>query len=103
MDTLLNQLDDNLKELYRKAVDADAMLEQFQQQGQAKHQAIFVDNSVFQASSNRFLPYLAETAEQVSAMRLSQQFNTATLQRVVRQLELLHKTLADFRTLIKAS
>ena len=27
MDTLLNQLDDNLKELYRKALDADALLD----------------------------------------------------------------------------
>ncbi|MGI5309045.1 prephenate dehydrogenase [Rheinheimera sp. WS51] len=103
MDTLLNQLDDNLKELYRKTVDADALLDQLQQQGQAKHQRIFADNTVFQASSNRFMPYLAETAEQISAIRLSQQFNTATLQRVVKQLQLLHKTLADFRIATKAS
>lgn len=103
MDTLLNQLDDNLKELYRKTVDADAVLDKLQQQGKAKHQHIFVDNSVFQATSNRFMPYLAETAEQVSAMRLNQQFNTATLERVVKQLKLLHKTLADFRLAIKSS
>lgn len=100
MDTLLGQLDDNLKELYRKALDADALLDNLQQQGQAKHQRIFVDNSLFQANSNRFMPYLAETAEQVAAMRQSQQFNTATLQRVVQQLKILHTTLADFRSVI---
>ena len=102
MDTLLNQLDDNLKELYRKALDADALLDNLQQQGHAKHQRIFADNKLFKASSNRFMPYLAETAEQIAAMRHSQQFNTATLQRVVQQLQLLHKTLAELRIAVKA-
>lgn len=103
MDTLLEQLDENLKELYRKAVDADARLEELQQQGKAKHQAIFTNDGAFQAQSNRFMPYLAETAEQIAAIRQSQQFNTATLQRVVRQLQLLHKMLAEFREVLRAS
>lgn len=100
MDNLLNQLDENLKELYRKAVDADALLDSLQQQGQAKHQRIFANSSLFQAVSNRFMPYLAETAEQVAAIRHSQQFNTATLQRVVQQMQLLHKTLAELRQVV---
>lgn len=100
MDTLLNQLDDNLKELYRKALDADALLDSLQQQGHAKHQRIFADSKIFTVTSNRFMPYLAETAEQVAAIRQSQQFNTATLQRVVQQLKQLHTTLAEFRTLV---
>jgi hypothetical protein len=33
-------------------------------------------------------------------MRQTQQFNTATLQRVVKQIQLLHKTLAEFRQVI---
>ena len=49
------------------------------------------------------MPYLAETAEQIAAIRQSQQFNTATLQRVVSQLQLLHKTLTEFRAALKAS
>ncbi len=101
MDTLLTQLDENLKELYRKALDADATLEQLQQQGQAKHQAIFGKDVAFQVQSNRFMPYLSETAEQIAAIRQSQQFNTATLQRVVTQLKLLHVTLAEFRDALK--
>lgn len=103
METLLAQLDENLKELYRKALDADAVLEQLQQQGQAKHQTIFNKDAAFQVKSNRFMPYLAETAEQIAAIRQSQQFNTATLQRVVSQLQLLHKTLTEFRVALKAS
>lgn len=102
MDTLLQQLDENLKELYRKALDADALLEQLQQQGQAKYQAVFAKDAGFKVESNRFMPYLAETAEQIAAMRHSQQFNTATLQRVVQQLQLLHKTLAELRIALKA-
>jgi hypothetical protein len=46
------------------------------------------------------MPYLSEAAEQVAAMRQTQQFNTATLQRVVKQIQLLHKTLAEFRQAI---
>ncbi|MDX3773108.1 prephenate dehydrogenase [Chromatiaceae bacterium AAb-1] len=100
MEQLLNQLDTNLKELYRKAVDADALLDNLQQQGQAKHQSIFPANGQFQVSSNRFMPYLSETAEQIAAIRQSQQFNTATLQKIVEQLKLLHQTLSDFRQVL---
>ncbi len=98
MEQLLNQLDQNLKELYRKAVDADALLDELAQQGKGKHQAIFPADSLFRISSQRFLPYLSETAEQVASIRLTQQFNTATLELVVKQLQLLHKTLNEFRT-----
>jgi primosomal protein N'' len=97
MDSLLSQLDENLKELYRKALDADALLEQLQLKGQAKHQSIFPASSDFSVNSNRFMPYLSEAAEQVAAIRQSQQFNTATLARVVKQLQLLHKTLSEFK------
>ena len=100
MDQLLEQLDQNLKDLYRKALDADAVLNEIQQQGHGKHQAIFVDDKSFLVSSNRFMPYLSEAAEHVAAMRQTQQFNTATLQRVVKQIQLLHKTLAEFRQVI---
>lgn len=97
MDTLLKNLDENLKELYRKSVDADALLDSLQQQGHGKYQHIFPQNGLFQISANRFIPYLSETAEQVAAMRHSQQFNTATLQKVVNQLQALHQTLTEFR------
>ena len=36
MEQLLNQLDQNLKELYRKAVDADALLDELAQQGKRR-------------------------------------------------------------------
>jgi hypothetical protein len=101
MDQLLNQLDANLKELYRKAVDADLMLEQLQQQGHGKYQRIFPAGGAFQADSNRFMPYLTESAELVAAIRQTQQFNTATLELLVKQLKQLHQTLADFRTALQ--
>ena len=72
MEQLLSQLDANLKELYRKALDADAILDELQQQGHAKHQAIFAADQLFQVQSPRFMPYLSETAEQVSAIRQTQ-------------------------------
>ncbi|WP_333608339.1 prephenate dehydrogenase [Arsukibacterium sp.] len=101
MEHLLTQLDENLKELYRKALDADAVLDDLKQQGKGKHQYVFPAEAGFQVQSNRFMPYLAETAEQIAAIRHSQQFNTATLQRVVQQLKLLHLTLAEFKAALK--
>ena len=100
MDQLLEQLDQNLKDLYRKALDADAVLDDIQQQGHGKYQTIFVNDKSFQVSSNRFMPYLSEAAEQVAAMRQTQQFNTATLELVVKQLQLLHKTLHEFKAVV---
>lgn len=101
MDQLLDQLDANLKELYRKVVDADAALNQLQQQGKGKHKAIFPKEAGFQSDSPRFMPYLAETAELVAAMRHSQQFNTATLQKAVQQLKWLHQTVQEFQHALK--
>ena len=98
MEQLLSQLDANLKELYRKALDADGIWDELQQHGHAKHQAIFAADQLFQVQRPRFMPYLSETAEQVSAIRQTQQFNTATLELVVKQLQLLHKTLNEFKT-----
>ncbi|MBU1436702.1 MAG: prephenate dehydrogenase [Gammaproteobacteria bacterium] len=100
MEQLLTQLDLNLKELYRKALDADAILDELQNKGQARHQAVFPAPSIFKISSPRFMPYLSETAEQIAAIRLTQQFNTATLALVVKQLQLLHKTLSEFRAVV---
>ncbi|MCC5853268.1 MAG: prephenate dehydrogenase [Alkalimonas sp.] len=101
MEQLLDQLDANLKELYRKALDADQALDALKKQGQGKHQAIFPASAGFQQQSDRFMPYLAETAELVAAMRQSQQFNTATLQRAVQQLKQLHQTLLEFQQAVK--
>ncbi len=98
METLLNQLELNLKELYRKAVDADATLQQLRQQGHGKYQQVFVNDGLFQTQSEFFMPYLSETAELIYLIRQSGQFNTATLQKIVLQLQTLHKTLAEFRT-----
>lgn len=101
MDTLLSKLEQNLKELYRKALDADTVLEQLRQQGHGKFQQIFADDGLFQCQSDHFMPYLTETADQIYAMRQAGQFNTATLEKVVKQLQVLHKTLAEFQAALK--
>ena len=97
MEELLNKLDQNLRELYRKAVDADSMLDELQASGHGKHQSIFRDG-IFTVSSNRFMPYLSETAEQIALIRQTQHFDTAVLERIVRQLQQLHVTLLDFKS-----
>jgi len=100
MDELLNKLDLNLKELYRKAVDADSVLDALQEQGHGNYQQIFIQG-LFQVQANRFMPYLAETAEQIALMRQSQQVSTDGLERIVRQLQQLHQTLTEFKTALR--
>lgn len=100
MEELLNKLDQNLRELYRKAVDADAILDELQASGHGKHQSIFKDG-IFTVNSNRFMPYLSETAEQIALIRQTQHFDTAVLERIVRQLQQLHTTLQEFKSVLK--
>lgn len=101
MDTLLTQLEQNLKELYRKALDADAVLEQLRQQGHGNFNHVFSNDGLFQSQADHFMPYLTETADQIYAIRQTGQFNTATLEKVVKQLQILHKTLAEFQAALK--
>lgn len=96
MDELLNKLDQNLKDLYRKAVDADTLLDEIQAHGHGNYQSIF-NEGLFSVKSNRFMPYLSETAEQIALIRQQQHFDTAVLERIVRQLQQLHVTLLDFK------
>lgn len=97
MEELLSKLDQNLRDLYRKAVDADAILDEIQAQGHGNYQAIF-NEGLFTVKSHRFMPYLSETAEQIAFIRKQQHFDTAILERIVRQLQQLHKTLLEFKT-----
>ena len=44
------------------------------------------------------MPYLSETAEQIALIRQQQHFDTQVLERIVRQLQQLHVTLLDFKS-----
>ena len=69
MDSVHQQLQETLQTLYRKAVDADQILDQLQHQQQGKFAAIFADDSGFATRSKRFGPYVEEIAADWQALK----------------------------------
>ena len=104
MDTLITSLEDNLKDLYRKAIDADKQIDELKQKGLGKFEAIFKEDSPFQLKSNKFMPYLEQVAEQILNLKESEHNisdQPQKLESVVKKLHLLHTTLAEFKQAIK--
>lgn len=103
MQALHQQLHDNLQLIHRKAIDADAAIDSLQQQGKGKFTTIFDGQSGFSTEARRFGPYVKELATNIKALKsadeaaLSQQ-----LPLVVKQIELLFKTLQEFKVSVKA-
>ena len=69
MDSVHQQLQETLQTLYRKAVDADARLDQLQQQQKGKFAAIFAEDSGFTTRAKRFSPYVEEIAQDWQALK----------------------------------
>lgn len=104
MKKLINSLEENLKDLYRKAIDADEKINQLKKQGQGKFEAIFNKQQGFNTSANKFMPYLEEVAESILVIKQSDtsvEQQKEQLEVVVKQLHLLHLTIANFNEATK--
>lgn len=104
MENLINSLEENLKELYRKAIDADAQINELKKQGHGKFTAIFADDTLFDLKADKFMPYLEQTAEQILKLKESgaaAQDNQKEIELIVKKLHLLHTTIAEFKTAIR--
>lgn len=104
MENLINSLEDNLKELYRKAIDADAQINTLKKQGHGKFTAIFTDETLFDLKADKFMPYLEQTAEQILKLKeseLSAQDSQQEIELIVKKLHLLHTTISEFRAALK--
>ena len=104
MENLINSLEENLKELYRKAIDADAQIDALKAQGHGKFETIFKSDAPFQAEAKKFMPYLEETAEEILAIKesgLDAEQNKQQIEQVVVKLHQLHKTIAEFNQAVK--
>ncbi len=97
--TIITELRNSLQTAYRQSLDADAVLEQLQQQGQGKFATIFPTEAKFKTQSNRFGPYVSELADRLVAFE--QQPNTTALAQLVQQMEVLLTTLSHFRQQVK--
>ncbi|WP_028117213.1 hypothetical protein [Ferrimonas senticii] len=97
--TIIDQLRNSLQTAYRQGIDADAVLDQLQQEGQGKFAAIFHQEAGFVTNANRFGPYIKELGD--SLLSFEQQPDNAQLAKLVKQLELLFTTLGHFRNQVK--
>tara|TARA_B100000408_G_C10268939_1_gene210983 strand:+ start:160 stop:558 length:399 start_codon:yes stop_codon:yes gene_type:complete len=102
LDSVHQQLQETLQTLYRKAVDADQILDQLQHQQQGKFAAIFADDSGFTTRSKRFGPYVEEIAADWQAVKqLSDEDAKQALVPLVKKIELALSTLQQFVSSVK--
>lgn len=105
MENVINSLENNLKELYRKAIDADKSLVELKKQGHGKFTNVFTNSKLFTAQSDKFMPYLEETAELILKLKNSDQNpndNQQQIELIVKQLHSLHTTLSGLQQLLKS-
>lgn len=99
---VLEQLQDNVKIIYHKAVDADKQLKQLRQQEKAGFAQIFAADSAFKNHSTTFLPYVEELAADLQAIQTDSEAHYKTLlPAIVVKIELLFKMLNAFQANLK--
>ena len=99
---VLEQLQENVKIIYHKAVDADKQLELLRQQKKAGFAQIFSADTAFKNHSNTFLPYVEELAADLLEIQTDNEEHYKTLlPAIVVKIELLLKMLNAFKTNLK--
>ncbi|MGY5451921.1 hypothetical protein ACVFI8_13390 [Agarivorans sp. MS3-6] len=99
---LVEQIQINLKDIYHKAIDADAVLKQLQEQGSAKFNGLF-KGDLFKQQHRQFLPYVEELASDLVLLQECQddEHFVTQLKIMVAKLEQIHKLLAEFKPFIR--
>ena len=103
MEHILVQLKENLQLIYRKAVDADSRLNELHSQGHGKFQEVFSQDSVFTVKSKRFGPYVDEVAKDIMSLEGKDiEPMQEALPSIIKKMELLLSTLAQFKGAMKS-
>ncbi|WP_372768089.1 prephenate dehydrogenase [Pseudoalteromonas sp.] len=97
MNSVISELNNNLKVLYRQAIDADSKLDSLQKLGKGKFSTLFNNDSGFAIEAKRFKPYVLEVASEVEALSNQKDVDQALLKNVVIKMQLLHQLLASFK------
>ncbi|TMP31554.1 prephenate dehydrogenase [Pseudoalteromonas rubra] len=97
MQAVIEKLNENLKLVYRQALDADKKLDELQQQGHGKFQALFSEDAGFDFAAKRFKPYVLDVAADVEALSQAEQLDEAQLKKAVFKLQQLIQLLATFK------
>ena len=98
MNSIIEQLNNNLKIVYRQALDADLQLDELTKQGKGKFAALFSKDSAFSVEAKRFKPYVLDVATDVEALSQQEVLDQELLKTTVLKLQQLHRLLSDFKT-----
>ncbi|MCG6201736.1 hypothetical protein [Psychromonas antarctica] len=97
-ENVLKQLQENLKLIYHKAVDADKQLSLLRQQQKTGFTQIFNRDSAFKNHSITFLPYVEELAADLQEIQTDNETHyKILLPSIIVKIELLFKMLESFK------
>lgn len=97
MNPIIEQLNNNLKVLYRQALDADNQLEALQKSGHGKFSALLKDPA-FSFDAKRFKPYILDIASNVEILSKQDDLDKTLLESTVMKLQKIHQLLASFNS-----
>ena len=101
-ETVLIQLQENIKAIYHKAVDADQQLALLREQKKAGFAQIFSKDTAFKNHSDTFLPYVEELAADLQEIQTDDETDyKKLLTNIVVKIELLFKMLNTFKSNLK--
>ena len=96
-ETVLKHLQENVKIIYHKAVDADKKLMLLREQKKASFAQIFSADTAFKNHADTFLPYVEELAADLQEIQTDNEEHYKTLIPVIMiKIELLFKMLSAF-------
>lgn len=96
-EAVVNKITDSLKALYPLAQSADEQLDILKKQNKGKFSVIFPKDTLFTAESDRFLPYMVEIANELTALlKVKNDVYVECLTRLMRKIHLMHDVLEKF-------
>ncbi|KKL22404.1 hypothetical protein LCGC14_2435770 [marine sediment metagenome] len=96
MDSIIEQLNTNLKIVHRQSLDADKKLDELQQQGHGKFKALFPADAGFNFEAKRFKPYVLDVAADVESLSRNS-LDEEKLKTTVIKLQQILQLLATFK------
>ena len=98
MNKIIEAVNENLRVIFRKALDADAALNALSVKGKGKFNTIFAEGSGFKTRNKRFAPYVEELAGEVALLvDANPETLNMALPNIVKKIELLLTTLQQFK------
>ena len=101
-ESVLKHLQENVKIIYHKAVDADKKLALLREQKKASFAQIFSAETAFTKHADTFLPYVEELAADLQEIQTDNEEHYKTLiPLIIIKIELLFKMLTAFDVNLK--